>query len=154
VDEPNGATGDDIDIPVEGDIREVVGDVEVVPNGDIVSGVSVDVIVVAGGIGLKPPGASSVEPIGTPVRPTAASAPIPVGDDADAAGLDETVTPVVEHVPDAVPELPPPSKSAVGLDKPAVIVALAELPQAELLPLIVPGTKLLGGAGLMPGEAN
>jgi hypothetical protein len=137
--------GDSVDIPVEG---EVIRGVE----GMAVATGSVVVTVVVGGIGLRPPGASSLEPMGTPVRPTAASPPIAVGEDADAAGFDDVLPPAVKHVPDAVPEVPPPSKSAVGLDMPAV--ELAELLQVELLPLIVPGTKLLSGAGLIPGEAS
>lgn len=137
--------GDSVDIPVEGEVIRGVEGNAVVTGSD-------DVVVVVGGNGLTPPGASSLEPIGIPDRPTAANPPIPVGEEADAAGFDDALPPAVEHAPDAVPELPPPSKSAVGLDMPAV--ELAELLQAELLPLIVPGTKLLSGAGLIPGEAS
>ena len=150
--EPCGAVADGVDIPVFGDVADVMGD-GIVASGDGVSGGSSGVVtVVIGGSGLTPPGESSLDPIGIPDRPTAASAPIPFGEEADAAGLDDALPPAVEHAPDVVPEVPPPSKSAVGLDMPDVIVELAEQP--ELLPLIVPGTKLLGGAGLMPGVAN
>jgi hypothetical protein len=138
---------DDVDVPVDGDVRDGI---DVAASG--AGAISVVVTLVTGGIGLRPPGASSLEPIGTPLRPTAAAL-IPLGEDADAAGLDEVLPPAVEHAPDAVPEVPPPSKSAVELDMPDVIVEFAAPPQAELLPLIVPGTKLLGGAGLIPGAA-
>jgi hypothetical protein len=106
----------------------------------------------AGGSGLSPPGDSSLEPIGIPTRPTAATEPIEVGDDADAAEFDATAPLELAHVPDAVPEAPP-SNSAPGLDMPCVIVRPALPPHADVLPLIVPGTKLLGAGGLMPGDA-
>lgn len=116
-------------------------------DGDVVGPTgcgSVDVIVVTGGTGLRPPGTSSLEPIGIPVRPTAAVAPIPAGEDPDAAGFDPTLMPAVEHVPDAVPAIPPPSKPAVLPDVPGVIVDMVGAVHPELLPVIVPGTKLPG----------
>lgn len=86
-----------------------------------------------------PPGASSLEPIGIPTRPTLAAAPIALGEDWDAAGSDEVAPPVLAHPPEAVPEVRA-SNNAVGVDMPCVIDKLAALPQPELLPLIVPGT--------------
>jgi hypothetical protein len=142
-----GANGD-VDVPLDGDIAEVMkGDV--VANGDGVSnGVSDVVIDVVGGSGLKPPGASSAEPMGIPTRPTAARLPIPVGDDADAATFDEPLPPVAQ-VPDAVPVMPPPSKSVVELDPP--VVMSGEPPQAELPPVMALCGSMPGNAALTPG---
>jgi hypothetical protein len=119
------------------------------------------------GIGLMPPTPSSTEPIGTPMRPVAVEA-IPVGDDADAAGL-LAAAPMPAQVPDAVPAAtPPPSKSepAVPLDP---IAALGtpfnpplKLPAAELIPIHVAMLLVVGGvtgdvpdvAGLIPIEPS
>jgi hypothetical protein len=73
-----------------------------------------------------------------------------VGDDADAAGPAKELPPVVEHVPDAVPAMPPPSKSivetAVG---DADIPVLKEVPAIELpevAPAVaVPVPDIVGG---------
>jgi hypothetical protein len=84
------------------------------------------------GIGLRPPTPSSVEPSGTPIRPTPDGEAIVLGDD-DAAGAL-----IPAQVPDAVAAMPPASKSAVvpepiGPD----IVALGDVPDrfpaAELM---------------------
>jgi hypothetical protein len=118
---------------------EVVAGEVVVPSGGIASGVagsaaatgSVLVSDVAGGGRLKPPGSSSAEPIGIPTRPTAATVPMPVGDDPEAAGFADALTLGVAHVPDTVPALA--SNRGVGLDMPVVeIVPL----QTVVLPLI------------------
>ena len=84
------------------------------------------------GIGLRPPTPSSVEPSGTPIRPT------PDGDDI-VLGDDDAADPIIPaQVPDAVAAMPPASKSAVvaepiGPD----IVALGDVPDrfpaAELM---------------------
>jgi hypothetical protein len=77
------------------------------------------------GMGLRPPAPSSVEPSGTPRRPTAVE-PIPEGDDADDAGLPIELPVVTGHVPDAVPAKPPPSN----------VVAVAEVPVPDAMPPI------------------
>jgi hypothetical protein len=77
------------------------------------------------GGGLRPPTFSPVEPKGMPTRPTADADPIPVGDEADAAGaIDELLA---AQVPDAVPLRPPPSKTEVEPDVPGVAMPI-ELP--------------------------
>lgn len=126
-------------VPVKGDITGVEGTVV-----DMPSELVIDVV---GGGGLKPPGSSSTEPIGIPTRPTAASPPMPVGDDADAALLEE-VPPIVAHVPDALPALMPASNSAVGSALP--VVRAAEPPQTELLPVIALCGTLPATVGLTP----
>ena len=73
------------------------------------------------GTGLRPPTPSSVEPSGTPRRPTAAE-PIPEGDEADDAGFPRELPAVTGHVPDAVPAMPPPSNTDVDPEVPAVDV--------------------------------
>src|SRR5262249_50626803 len=79
------------------------------------------------GGGLRPPTLSSGEPKGMPTRPTAEEDPIPVGDDADAAGaIDELPA---AQVPDAVPPSPPPSKTVVEPDVPGLAIPV-ELPSA------------------------
>ena len=79
------------------------------------------------GVGLRPPTPSSVEPNGTPTRPTAPE-PIPDGDEADDAGLPRELPAVTGHVPDAVPAKPPPSN----------VVAAAEVPVPYAMPPIAP----------------
>src|SRR5262249_18942351 len=91
-------------------------------------------IAIAGGSGLKPPGTSSLDPIGIPDRPTAAPAPNPPGEEADAAGFDAIDPPAVAHVPDIVPLLPPPSNGATGLDMPGVPDSPAPAQPAPLPP--------------------
>jgi hypothetical protein len=96
------------------------------------------------GGGLRPPAPSSVDPNGIPTRPTGATV-IPVGDEAEAAGCEEVVLPVVAQVPDAVPGVPPPSKGAF---EPLVIA------QGEPPPVTEPGRELPNGAGLTPGVVS
>src|ERR1700730_14032987 len=84
------------------------------------------------GIGLRPPTPSSVEPIGTPMRPAAVE-PIPVGDDGDAAGLPVAV-PKFAQVPEAVPAIPPPSKSEPGAALGTPFTPPLRLPAGELMP--------------------
>jgi hypothetical protein len=136
----------------------VVADDEVVaPTGEVIRGVvgtavatgSVLVIDVAGGGRLRPPGSSSAEPIGIPTRPTAATLPMPAGDDPEADGFDGAVTPIVAHVPDTVPALA--SNNAVGVDMPVdEIVPL----QAAVLPLIAFCGTMPANAGLTPGDES
>jgi hypothetical protein len=71
--------------------------------------------------GLRPPLPSSVAPSGIPVRPTDDTEP----DEADAVGPAKELLPIEAQVPDAVPVMPPPSNSDVGVDVPAVDVPVA-----------------------------
>jgi hypothetical protein len=88
------------------------------------------------GGGLNPPVPSSVEPNGIPARPTVDAEPIPLGDDADAAGDPDGVLTMGAQVPDAVPSSPPPSKTVLDADIPAP----AELiPEAAVVELPIPG---------------
>jgi hypothetical protein len=119
-----------IPLPVLGVITEDE-DVPAVGHGTVLSvelgavGFRVGVV----DMGLRPPAPSSVEPSGTPRRPTAAE-PIPEGDEADDAGLPRALSVVTGHVPDAVPAMPPPSNTDVdGL--PAV-----DVPVPNDVPLI------------------
>ena len=89
-----GAAGVDGETPVVGRGAAIDGAM-----GDMNSGVT-------GGGGLVPASPSSVEPIGTPVRPTC---------DIDGAGFDGAA-PVAPAQPlDADPAIPPPSNSAVAV---------------------------------------
>jgi len=92
------------------------------------------------GMGLTPPTPSSVEPIGMPTRPLADAAAIPVGDEADPAGLAEPVVMLVQ-VPEAVPVVPPPSKRFI---EPGVVdVDVPVLPVDEVLvPVRFPAVEL------------
>jgi hypothetical protein len=81
------------------------------------------------GSGLRPPAPSSVEPSGTPTRPTEATEPI-VGDEADAEGLPSELPAVAGHVPDAVPAMPAPSKIVVDRVGPAAF----ETPEPKDVP--------------------
>jgi hypothetical protein len=108
------------------------------------------------GGGLRPPTLSSVEPKGMPTRPTADD-PIPVGDEADAAGaIDELLA---AQVPDAVPPRPPPSKIVVEPDVPGFAMPV-ELPNAPAPEHAVapPIAGTTGDApdviGLTPGDAS
>jgi hypothetical protein len=110
------------------------------------------------GGGLTPPTLSSVEPKGMPARPTDVD-PIPVGDEADDAGVPDEPLAVVAHVPDAVPPRPPPSKSVVEPDVPGFAMPVeppsAPAPEHAVAPPIA-GTA--GDApdviGLTPGDAS
>jgi hypothetical protein len=94
-------------------------------------------------MGLRPPAPSSVEPSGTPRRPTATE-PIPDGDEADDAGLPRELPAVTGHVPDAVPAMPPPSNTVVDAEVPAAEVPVpSDVPAIELpIPEDVPGAEL------------
>jgi hypothetical protein len=122
--------------------------------------------VVISGSGLSPPVASSVEPSGTPSRPTLDRAPI-VGDEAEPVALDVTVP--LAQVPEAVPEMPAPSNSAVGADVPEIapvaddspfiaLVGAVELPappvEQIVAEVIMPGADGLIAVGLTPGVAS
>jgi hypothetical protein len=118
----------------------VVDDVPVVGHGivPIVEGdvvrVDIDGLVVAVvGKGLRPPAPSSVEPIGIPTRATLDPEPIPVGDEADAAGPAKEALSVEGQVPDAFPATPPPSNTVGDIEVPAVEVPVPyDVPPIEL----------------------
>jgi hypothetical protein len=85
------------------------------------------------GGGLSPPLPSSVEPIGIPTRLTDETEPIPVGDEADAAGPAKELPAVAAQVPDADPAVPPPSNTALEPDVPPVDIPVPEdVPVIEL----------------------
>jgi hypothetical protein len=95
--------------------------------------------------GLTPPTPSSVEPIGIPPRPLGDVDPIPVGDEAEAAGPPAGPVAMPAQVPEAVPATPPPSKSEpdAGFETPVVDPPL-KLPALELMPEHV-ALLLVGG---------
>jgi hypothetical protein len=109
------------------------------------------------GGGLRPPTFSPVEPKGMPTRPTADADPIPVGDEADAAGaIDE---PLAAQVPDAVPPRPPPSKTVVEPDVPGIAMPVelptASAPEHAVAPPIAGTTgEAPDVIGLTPGDAS
>jgi hypothetical protein len=126
-------------VPVVED-NPVVEDVPVVGHG-IVPIVEVDVVkveidglvVAVVGKGLRPPAPSSVDPNGTPTRATADPEPIPVGDEADAAGPAKEALSVEKQVPDAVPATPPPSNTVGDIEVPAVEVPVpSDVPDVEV----------------------
>jgi len=82
---------------------------------------------VTGG-GLRPPAPSSVDPMGMPTRPTGPPTAIPVGEEADAVGRDVAVLPAGAQVPDAVPVLPPPSKTVVNPVEGVVELVVEDVP--------------------------
>jgi hypothetical protein len=144
-------------IPVVVDTPVVV-DIPVVGQGSAVPTVESEGAAGSGRVsgGLRPPAPSSVEPIGIPTRPPADTAPIMVGDEADAAGAPKDAPAVVAQVPDAVPAVPPPSNSivetAVGADVPALDipvptdVPVIELPRPDDVPAIeLPVPETVGG---------
>jgi hypothetical protein len=123
---------------------------------------------VISGNGLRPPVASSVDPSGTPTRPTADREAI-VGEDADPVGLDDAVA--LAQVPEAVPEMPAPSNSGVGAevpenppvagDSPLIVMAvpMVELPVEHAVVVVVavavePSDGLFEVDGLTPGVAS
>jgi hypothetical protein len=149
---------ENVDIPVVVGIpvvdTPVVLDIPVVGQGSAVPIVERDGAAGNGSVneGLRPPAPSSVEPIGIPTRPPAAADPIMVGDDADAAGPAKELPAVVEHVPDALPAIPPPSKSTVEPETPALDipvptdVPVIELPRPDVVPMVeVPVPEIVGG---------
>jgi hypothetical protein len=85
--------------------------------------------------GLRPPPPISVEPNGIPTGPTGELDPIPVPD--EAIGVDPAKEPpLAAQVPDALPVIPPPSKTAVAVPDAPVI---EELPvPADEAPHVVP----------------
>ena len=114
------------------------------------------------GSGLRPPVASSVDPIGNPTRPIVDREPM-LG---DAVGLDDAAA-VVAHVPDADPPAPAPSNNGVGADVPDIAPAEdvpAIAPEGAVIdpPLlehavpdvIAPGAEGLAAVGLTPGVAS
>src|ERR1700716_2354430 len=129
------------------------------------------------GSGLRPPVASSVDPIGIPTR--ALDREAKPDDEVDAVALEDAVA-LLAHVPEAVPETPLPSNKAVGADIPVADVPVIPLVPAidPLVPAIdVPGLEAVGcadaptpehvaadviepsaevppAAGLMPGAAS
>jgi hypothetical protein len=85
--------------------------------------------------GLRPPTPISVEPIGIPTLPTDDTAPIPVGNEADAPGPAKEPLPIAAQAPDALPAIPPPSKSAVAvLDVPVIEPPMPEDAPADEAP--------------------
>jgi hypothetical protein len=117
------------------------------------------------GGGLRPPTPSSVEPRGIPIRPTVEPDPIPVGDEADAAGPAKELPAAPAQVPDAVPAVLPPSK--VELDVPALDVPMPDVvPMLELaapkdacgieppMPLHVVRGDVADGIGLTPSAGT
>jgi hypothetical protein len=165
---------DDVDIPVAGDVP-VAADIPVVGHGTVLP----DVGASARGLGvrnspggLRPPAPSSVEPRGIPTRPMDDTEPIPVGDEADAAGPAAELLLVAAQVLDAVPALPPPSNTEVEPDVPAADipvpsdVPVIELPTSDVMPVFelaieppMPAHSVLlppvdPSVGLMPGEAS
>src|ERR1700738_1833333 len=83
-------------IPVAGDSADAAGVVAIGYGVINIGGAIGTAIEIAGGIGLKPPGVSSLDPIGIPARPIFATAAIPPGDDCDAAGFPDA-DPAVEQ---------------------------------------------------------
>jgi hypothetical protein len=61
-----------------------------------------------------------------------------VGDEADAPGPANELLPVVGQAPDVVPVIPPPSKTEVEPDVPAVDVPIVELPIPDVVPAVEP----------------
>jgi hypothetical protein len=113
--------------------------------------------------GLRPPLPSSVAPSGIPARPTDDTEP----DEADAVGPAKELLPIEAQVPDAVPAMPPPSNSDVGVAVPAVDVPVPyvapkdvcgiEPPMPEhvvVLPVVAPIGDAPDVVGLTPGDAS
>ena len=106
--------------------------------------------------GLRPPAPSSVEPSGIPTRATDDAEPIPVGDEADAAGAVEELLPFAAQVPDAVPAMPPPSKTEVEPDVPAVDIPVPDVTPPEHVVLLAVNASgdVPDVNGLTPGDAS
>jgi hypothetical protein len=151
---------EDIDVPVV-DVTPAVG------HGTEPLGTTADrLCVVISGNGLSPPVVSSVDPTGIPIRAVVDREPT-LGDDADAVALEAAVP--LEQVPDAVPEMPAPSNSAVGADVPAIApvaddspliapVGAVELPappaEHTVADVVMPGVDGFIAVGLTPGVAS
>jgi hypothetical protein len=91
-----------------------------------------------------------VAPIGIPTGPTGdgVTPPIPVGDEADAAGPVKDVVVAVTHVPDAVPVMPPPSND-VAAGRLALVedpvpddMFVVDMPVIDVLPDDIPGIEV------------
>jgi hypothetical protein len=137
-----------------GTVGVIDDDVPVLGLGSKGVGVSAGAMVFGVGtwpIGLTPPTPSSVEPMGTPMRPGA----VPIGDDADAAGL-PAVVPMPAQVPDGVPATtPPPSKSEPAPALGTPFIPPLKLPALELMPTQVAMLLVGGGiAGDVPDVAG
>jgi hypothetical protein len=151
----------------------VIADVPFVRQGGVVPSVETgadELGVRTTGGGLRPPAPSSVEPIGIPTRATDDAEPIPVGDEADAAGPAKGLLPIVAQVPDAVPAVPPPSKTGIEPDVPAVDipvpldVPVIEVPVPDVAPpavehvvvppVVNPIDDVPDVVGLTPGDAS
>jgi hypothetical protein len=104
-----------------------------------------------------------VEPSGIPIRLTDDAEPIPVGEEADAAGPAKELPAAPAQVPDAVPAVLPPSNSKVELDVPALDVPMPDVvPVLELaapkdacgieppMPPHVARLLIVGGSGDVP----
>jgi hypothetical protein len=94
---------EDVDDPVADDIPVVGHGTVLVPTAPIVPIGATELCTVLGN-GLRPPVASSVDPMGTPTRPILDREPLP-GDEADAVGLEDAVVPPA-HMPEVVPDMP------------------------------------------------
>ena len=98
------------------------------------------------GMGLRPPTPTSVEPNGIPARETEEGWLMPVGDEAEAAGLPVGLLAIPAQVPDALPAMPPPSKTVLELDMPMLEHdAVPPMEGTGDVPLVI---------GLTPGEAS
>jgi hypothetical protein len=126
---------EDVDVPI-------VEDVPVVRHGKLDVALGTTLVVGTVNRGLRPPAPSSLAPIGIPTRPTADTEPIPVGDEADAAGPAKELLPIVGQVPDAVPAMPPPSNTVVDSEVPVVEVPVADDVPAVELPVADAATEL------------
>jgi hypothetical protein len=90
-------------------------------------------------MGLTPPPPSSVDPSGIPTRPPDADTdPVPVGEEADAAGFAKELALLVGQVPDAALALLPPSNT-VELD----VAALDAPVPKDPVPKDVPDVPML-----------
>jgi hypothetical protein len=119
--------------------------------------------------GLRPPPPISVEPSGIPTRPTDDPEPIPPPNGADATGPAKELLPIEAQAPDAVPVMPPPSKSEVEPDVP-VSGDVADIepppipkdvcgiepptPEHVVLPVVGPIGDAPDVIGLTPGDAS
>jgi len=141
----------------------------VLPNGET-GAVGLGVRTTVGG--LRPPAPSSEEPSGIRTRPTDDTDPMPVGEEADVAGPAKELLLVAAQVPDAVPTVPPPSKTEFEPDVPALDISVPDVvPVVEVVrPKDVSGIEppmpehsVLAGSpsgdvpdvvGLTPGDAS
>ena len=134
----------------------VVGHGDVLP--DVEKGGVLGITTVGGG--LTPPAPSSVEPSGIPVRATDDAEPIPVGDEADAAGPAKELLPTAAQVPDAVPAMPPPSKVDIPMpeDVSAIEVPVPDVAPPALEHVVLLAVNPIGDVpdvvGLTPGDAS